>query len=58
MSKTSTRSIHCDRCFNWSYGEDTGDSFAQIRTQLKRRGWRVNLPGVPGGMDLCPTCPD
>lgn len=58
MSKTTVRSIHCDRCFAWCDGGDPLDTFEQMRRKLKKRGWRVKLPGVPGGMDLCPNCPD
>lgn len=58
MSKTNSRTIHCDGCGTWSYGTGIDDSFAQIRAQLKRRGWKINLPGIPGGKDLCPTCPN
>lgn len=60
MSRTNSRTIHCDGhgCGIWSYGAGIDDSFAQIRAQLKKRGWRVNLPGYPGGRDLCSACPD
>lgn len=56
MSYTIIRTIHCDRCGNWTdYTDDPLANAARIRRDAKRRGWRVALPG---GKDICPDCPD
>jgi hypothetical protein len=52
MSISHETTIWCDYedCGQWD--QATGNA-AMVRRDLKKKGWKVNLPG---GKDFCPSC--
>lgn len=58
MSVTRILSIHCDGCGAFAYS-NIGERAADVRSSLRRDGWRVNVGG-DGRMrlDFCARCAD
>lgn len=52
MSLSTYTDVWCDVCGNWDDAA-TSKNGRLARREAGSHGWRV---GLPGGLDLCPSC--
>lgn len=55
MSTTTTVTVHCDVCAQWTDGSDHSMTVRHARRAARQWGW-IYKKGPRGMIDVCPDC--